>query len=202
MDYGLKKGQTTYPVSEAELADWIRVNDYQDPVFRMILMSATEAAQSYTRRAFLEQEFTILFDGYPGYGTSTGGLDVLRKVPFDEIKLPFAPLIEVDSVKIIRRYGGEETIGSDEYRINTLKEPGTIKFISGKPVLTNDDQLQVEYRSGFGDSPHDVPLTIRLAILQAAGYLYEHRGDCSPENALFNSGAASSLISYRVYEVL
>jgi uncharacterized phiE125 gp8 family phage protein len=198
MRYTLKQGETTYPVSEAELADLLALDGYTDPLLRILLHSATTAAIAFTGRAFLNQQFTIQFDGYPGYGTETGGLDMLRRVPADWVELPYAPLVSIQSVKFIDHDGDETVIDLADLVIDTLHEPGRFKFRRGTPVLSNNTRFIIEYTSGYGEDPEAVPFAIRLAILQAAGYLYEHRGECTADSAITKSGAAAALVPFRM----
>ena len=199
MRYTLKQGQTTYPVSEAELADLLRLDDYTDPILRILLQTATSAASSFTGRAFLNQEFVIQWDGYPGYGTETGGIDMLRRVPAEWVELPYAaPLVSVDSVSFVDIDNDETIIPLNELVVDTIHEPGRFKFRRGLPVLRNDTRFIVEYTAGYGENPEDVPFGIRHAILQAAGYMYEHRGECEAGSAITKSGAAATLMPFRM----
>jgi uncharacterized phiE125 gp8 family phage protein len=198
MRYTLKQGPTTYPVSEAELADLLALDNYTDPLLRILLHSANTAAISFTGRAFLNQEFTIQWDGYPGFGTETGGLDMLRRVPAEWVELPYAPLVSIQSVKFIDLDGLETVIDLSELVIDTINEPGRFKFRRGAPVLPSNTRMVVEYTSGYGEDPEGVPFAIRLAVLQAAGYLYEHRGECTADSAITKSGAAAALMPFRM----
>jgi len=198
MHYGLKAGPTTYPVSEAELADLLRLDDYQEPTLKFLLESAVSSAIAYTGRAFLEQTYTIQWDGYPGKGTPTKGIDVLHRIPDEWIELPYPPLLSVESVKTIDRDGLETLIDPTEYVLDLINQPGRLRFKNGYPALYSGDRLVIDYTAGYGDSPHDVPYAIRHGILVAAGYMYEHRGECSAASALMDSGAAQILQPYRM----
>ena len=199
MRYTLKQGPTTYPVSEAELADLLALDDYTEPMLRILLQSATSAAIAFTGRAFLNQEFVVQWDGYPGYGTQTGGLDSLRRVPVEWVELPYAaPLVSVDSVSFVDLDNEELVIPLDELVVDTINEPGRFKFRRGLPLLKTDTRMIVEYTAGYGVNPEDVPFAIRHAILQAAGYMYEHRGECEAGSAITKSGAAATLTPFRM----
>ena len=199
MRYGLQAGPTTYPVSEAELADLLRLDSYEDPTFKFTLHTATQAVIAYTGRALLEQTYTIQFDGYPGVGTETRGLDQLRTVPYRWIELPYPPLISVQSVKIVDQEGDEDVIPSTDYRLDLINQPGRINFKGYFPNIGRNEFLTIEYTAGYGDKAQDVPFGIRQSILMTAAYLYEHRGDCeSGESAIMQSGAGAALIPYKI----
>lgn len=199
MRYGLRAGPTTYPVSEAELADLLRLDSYEDPTFKFLLQTATEAVIAYTGRALLEQSYTIQYEGYPGKGTKTLGLDQLRLVPDRWIELPYPPLMTVESVKVVDVDGDETIVPPEQYRLDLINQPGRINFKGNYPAINDTEFLVIEYTAGYGDNPNDVPAAIRHAILMTAAYLYEHRGDCeSGESALLQSGAGKVLIPYRI----
>ena len=199
MQYGLQPGPTTYPVSEAELADLLRLDSYEDPTFKFLLHTATQSVIAYTGRALLEQTFKIQFEGYPGAGTETLGLDRLRLVPNRWIELPYPPLMSVETVKIVDQEGAEEVIPATDYRVDTINQPGRLNFKGYWPNLGRYDLMVIEYTAGYGEKAQDVPFGIRQAILMTAAYLYEHRGDCeSGASAIMQSGAGAALIPYRI----
>jgi uncharacterized phiE125 gp8 family phage protein len=198
MRYAIKAGPTTYPVSEAELADWLKVDNYQDPKFLFALESATQSVISYLGRALLEQEYTIQFQNYPGKGTITGGLDRLRLVPDEWIDLPYPPLISVEEVRIEREDGEVEVIDPMDYRIDLISQPGRITFKRRYPAMNEGDFLSIDYIAGYGDKAQDVPFGIRQAIIIAAAYAYEHFGQCEAGSVIMDSGAAAALIPYKV----
>lgn len=199
MRYTLRQtGNCKHPVSEAELADLLVVSDYKDPTFAFILQSATSAAMAYTGRAFINQEFTVQWDGYPSIGTATGGLDSLRKIPMSWIELPYPPLVQIQSIKIIDRMGEVEEIDLDEITVDTIHEPGRFAFRKGWINIPDESRLQVNYKAGYGENADDVPFAIKHAILQIAGYMYEHRGQCDAGSALKDSGALAALSPFRI----
>jgi uncharacterized phiE125 gp8 family phage protein len=198
MRYGLKSAQTTYPVSEAELADLLRLDDYTDPNLKFMLHSATDAAIAHTSRSFLTQEHTIQWDGVPGNGPRDVALRPVRFIEDTWIELPYAPLIQVKTVKTIDLQNNEQTIATSNYAVDTISQPGRIRFLNGYPAVTDGTRLQVVYDSGYGANPEQVPFAIRHGILMAAAYLYEHRGECDAGSAIYKSGADKVLNPYRI----
>lgn len=198
MKYRLNAAQTTYPVSEAELVDLLRLDDYTDPNLKFMLHSATDAVIGFIGRSLLKQEYTIQWDGFPGKGTETGGLESLRLVPDAWISLPYGPLIAVKSVTVIDLDGNVETTPSTDYVVDNLTAPGRLRFPYGFSAIIERTRLQIVYDAGYGENPEDVPHAIRYGILIAAGYLYEHRGECSAGSAITDSGAAKVLQPYRM----
>jgi uncharacterized phiE125 gp8 family phage protein len=198
MRYSLKQGKLKYPVSEAELGDLLVLSDYTDPTLRILLNSATSAAMAYTGRAFINQEMLIQWDGYPGFGTPTNGLDPLRRIAPEWIELPYPPLVEVESVTLFDRDGEPEAIDLVDVQVDTVADPGRLKFNKGGLVIPDTYRLQIKYTAGYGENAEDVPLGIRYGILQVAGFMYEHRGQCDAGSALIKSGAVHTLGAFRL----
>jgi uncharacterized phiE125 gp8 family phage protein len=196
MRYTVKGGPTTYPVSEEELAAWLRIEGpCNDPKFLFALETATQAVISYSGRAMLEQEYSIQFDEYPGTGTKTLGLERLDLRPVEWIDLPYPPLISVDQVSTKDVDGNVTVIPSSEYRVDDFSEPGRLQFY-GNPVNFRD-LLTITYKAGYG-SRDDVPFGMRQAVLTAAAYAYDHFGQCDAGSIIQESGAAALLIPYRM----
>jgi uncharacterized phiE125 gp8 family phage protein len=179
MHYGLTLEPVQSPVTPQEFASWLRLDDATDPNLQFILNAATEKSIAYTGRVFIEQTITVQYDGYPGKGSSTLGLDALRPVPFEWIDLPYPRLISVESVVTEDEDGTQTVIDPNDYRVDTRSEPGRLNFKNSFPILNTDQFLIVEYKAGYGE-PGDVPYGIKLAIMKIGAYMYEHRGDCDP----------------------
>jgi len=196
MRYTVKGGPTTYPVSEEELAAWLRIDGpCNDPKFLFALETATQAVISYSGRALLEQDYTIQFDEYPGTGTKTLGLDKQMLRPDEWVELPYPPLIEVVQVTTTDVDGNVTIVPSTDYRVDNFSEPGRLQFYTF-PVGYRD-LLTVTYKAGYG-SRDQVPFGIRQAVLTAAAYAYEHFGQCDAGSIIQESGAAALLIPYRM----
>lgn len=195
--YALQKGNSVCPATEQDLKDFLRLDDSQCGNLTIYLESAKDAVIAYLGTALLEQEFTVVFDGYPFKGTQTYGLSQDAVIPKDWISLPYGKDAVIDSVKIITDTD-EQTITSENYVIDNYSIPSRIKFITSFPYGCDTGRLAITYTSGFGTDTEDVPLAIRLGLLQVAGYLYEHRGECSPASLIADAGASIALNPYRI----
>lgn len=87
----------------------------------------------------------------------------------------------VQSVSAIKYYDSDNALQvatlSDFYVLGT-KSRTTIKPKPGKswPVVFNrDDAIKVEYVIGYGDTPNDVPQTVRHALMMLVAHYYENR---------------------------
>jgi uncharacterized phiE125 gp8 family phage protein len=78
--------------------------------------------------------------------------------------------------------------------------PGRVVLNAGETwptALRDRAAIELVYTAGFGDAAADVPFTIKRAIQQVAGYLYENRGTgCSAQFALAQTGALQIASEY------
>ena len=77
-------------------------------------------------------------------------------------------------------------------------KPFIIRFDTFPTITLDEDELtlDVTYTSGYG-TIDDVPINIKMAVLNLAAYMYEHRGECDAAQALYKSGAADMVVNYK-----
>lgn len=200
--YALKVGESICPATEQDLKDYLRIEDESCGSLEFYLASANKAVIAFIGQALIENEYTLVFDGYPFYGTQTYGLSRDTTTFQEWIDLPYANLLEVESVEILDNEDGTATeVEPEDYLLDSFSSPSRIRFLK-MPVMGLRDRLKIVYTAGYGTDTEDVPKGIRLGIVQVAGYLYDHRGECSPEEAITKSGAGMALNPYRVYTKL
>lgn len=200
--YALKAGEAICPATEQDLKDYLRIEDESCGELEFYLDAANKAVVSFLGQALIENEYTLVFDGYPFNGTQTYGLSRDTAVWQDWIELPYANLLSITSVKVIDyEDNSETTITSADYLLDSFSSPARIRF-TNKPVMGLRDRIKIVYKAGYGTDTENVPKGIRLGIVQVAGYLYDHRGECSPEEAITKSGAGMALNPYRVFTKL
>lgn len=196
--YALVKGPSVCPATEQELKDFLRLDDESCGSLQIYLESAKDAVIAYLGTALLEQEYTIVFDGYPYDGTATYGLSRDTAFLQDWVKLPYAKLMELVSVEVIDEENNVTAVDSADYFVDIYSTPARIRFGQGFPATYDFERLKITYMAGYGTDTEDVPLAIRLGILQVAGYLYEHRGVCQPATLISDAGATIALNPYRI----
>jgi uncharacterized phiE125 gp8 family phage protein len=200
--YALKVGESICPATEQDLKDYLRIEDESCGSLEFYLDAANKAVIAFIGQALIENEYTLVFDGYPFNGTATFGLSRDTTTFQEWIELPYANLLEIESIDILDNEDGTATeVEPEDYLIDTFSSPARIRFIR-LPVMGLKDRLKIVYKAGYGTDTEDVPKGIRLGIVQVAGYLYDHRGECSPEEAITKSGAGMALNPYRVYTKL
>ena len=178
------------PITLQELADWLVV-DVNDPILQAVSISATDATIQFLGYELLTRTYTATEWDYPFTGTQVRPQVSRPDYVYDQlIPLPYANLISVASVEVF----GQATT-------NFIERSDAIVLNNPSILVTDykgnvDPAIQVVYDAGYGSDVSDIPAVIRQAIVMAAAYLYEHRGDCAAGEALRKSGAAELLVPY------
>ena len=173
------------PVTNAQAADFIGVDD-TDPILPGLLLSATDAVIRAIQYDLDPRDWTLTLWEWPIVGTRTA--PNLARAPYSfkrEIELPYAALV---SVSAVTSYG-------DPVTDFTQRETSIImpRGLAKETYKDNDEPaIVVEYRAGFDP----VPEAIRQAIIMVTAFLFEHRGACDGQEALWRSGAKSLLLPW------
>lgn len=144
------------PVTVEELRSHARiaVNDYDD-ILNQAIVAARERCEGFCRRSLIDQTLDIWYDSFE--------MGVIENIP----RGPVRSLLGIYTYD----YGSIETVVSDEiYRIHG----NTIIFSDWVPLIRPRLGLKLQIVSGFGDDPEDVPMSIRMGILEYATHLFEH----------------------------
>ena len=173
------------PATDAELAAFIGVDD-TDPILPGLLLSATDAVIRAIQYDLEPRDWVLTLWEWPIYGTRT--YPNISRAPYNlkrEVQLPYAALISVASVTV---YG--DAVTEFVQRDTSIVLP---RGLEREGYLDNDEPaILVEYRAGFDP----VPEPITQAVLMVAAFLFEHRGACDGQEALYRSGAKSLLIPW------
>lgn len=157
------------PVSLLEVKRHVRAVDFDDDdeMLALYLKAATNNAETFTGRAFIDQIIDYYVDSYPTNGSTW-------------IELPKPPLIEMIGV-----FGGETEYPADSYVLDTASRKARIGIPSGgswpQNVAGSLNAMRVRYRAGYVVDPeesptvHNVPSDIKAAILLEVGHLYANR---------------------------
>lgn len=176
-----------------------------------LIAEARELIEAMTGIAFITQVWTLAIDRWPNgaepwwNGTRQMAISELHASgPHRAVDLPRYPLQAVDSVTLYDEASNASAVTiANVFDVDTYRTPGRMVLKSGAtwPVaLREANAIEIEYTTGFGDTPADVPAILKRAIKQVASYLHAHYGDeCQPEDAL---GAARGLLaSYAVKRI-
>lgn len=193
----------TPPVGVPLLRDsYLKLPDNSDDEMLRNLIDASVAyIEGKLNLAFITQSWRMTLDHWPGNreawwnGVRVAHINTLTSVDASEQVIPIFPLISVDS---ITADGNAVNVG-ETFVVDTTSEPGRIVLALGQtwPVITNltANAIVIEFTSGFGPNPEDIPGDAKLAIIKMAEYMYEHTG-CAADEAYKKSGARGFLQNY------
>lgn len=197
------------PVSPVELQEHVVADDgILCPIKADgLIAAAREQIEETLGIAMITQTWIVALDRWP-----TGQepwWDGVRQGAMSELsgsnktyELPRFPLISVTGVNVYNEAGSATAVNvSNTFDIDTYQRPGRISLKQGAvwPVaLRSVNAIEITYTAGFGATKDDVPFALRQAVMMLAGYLWEHRGECSIGSAYHDSGAASVASRYAV----
>jgi uncharacterized phiE125 gp8 family phage protein len=131
-------------------------------------------------------------DGWLGRAIGMQTLEARADVFRDCMRLPFAPIADITSVKYLDGTAAEVTILPTEYELRG----SLIGSAFGKrwpSVLAQPESVRIQYQAGYTT----LPPAIRAAILLMTGDLYANR-----ETAVVGTGAAAIPMSTTVENLL
>lgn len=136
-----------------------------DTLLILMVQTVSDFVERYTRRILLTTQFLTLRDGFPLCIT-------LRKSPFQSL------------VRFQYYYNGVlTTIDQSLYQITRSNDYVSIKLLGDNQWPTDIDNrsqsVEIEFKAGYGDSPSDIPISLKMGMLNHIAALYANRGDCS-----------------------
>lgn len=176
----------------------------KDTQIELYITSARQMIEEYTGLALITQTWKMTIDHWPGgcgewwEGVRDGAIqDLVSSGRQSNILLPRYPLQSIDGITA----DDVAVTVADVFIVDTSQKPGRLVIKRGATwpvILDNANGIEITYTTGYGTNATDVPAALRLAIIQAASYMFEHRGDCETSSAMEKSGAMSLIKSYMV----
>lgn len=180
-------------ISLGEMKDFLRVDhDDEDSLILSLVMAATEYAQSYTNRQFVNATLKQYLDGFPHDD--------------DRIVLPRVPVVSVTSIQYTDEDGDTQTVSSSNYVVSIPDNAwGQITLVDDASWPDDEadqaDAVVITFVAGHGSNNTTVPDTAKTAIKMLAADMYEHR-EANTETKLNQNSAVMWLLdSLRVPEV-
>lgn len=165
------------PVTAEKLADYLGL-DYSasdDALLNAHLLTACGWYIAHTNNELLQRNYKLKFDRYPS-SDSYGGLSPVFSASDAWIDIPLTPVSSVT-----------------DCTFDDVPELFSADLDSKPPRIFTDNYGQnivINYVAGYATAD-DIPSNAILGINMMAGYLFDHRGSCSIDNAAVDSGAAS-----------
>lgn len=196
------------PVSLAEVKAWLRIDTSdEDALLASLIGAATDAAEQYTRRAFINQTIRLTvdlassrLDDMLGDGVYDLPVSALFGDMPQVIELPRPPVSSITSVTTYNTAGTSSTFASSNYSLNA---DGTRLYLNQGCSWPSDLRpiaaCEILYVAGYGASASSVPQAIKTAILMHIAHLYESRGVC---DGAVPAGCANLLRQYRIMDGL
>lgn len=135
-----------------------------DDYITRLLTSCRSHTESRLRRAFVETEFRLSFDGFP---TSR------------DIELFPAQVTEVSAVTYFDANGDPQTLDAEQYVVDTDNAPGRIVLLPdycwpstqcGRP-----NSVSITFTAGYGEDGDAVPANVKQAIGLLLAHHYDNR---------------------------
>lgn len=177
-------------VSLDEVKAQLKITGTDEDVFlTSLIKTASLFFESFTKQ-------TLITKTYKTYRTI-----------WDIFQLRRCPLQSIVSIKYYDTDAVLQTLDSSDYYIVKDNFFGKICFDEDfeLPSLRNrPQQIEIEFKSGFGDDDTSIPADIQQGLLEHIAYMYENRGDCINSNcsniAIPNS-TKLAYIKYKIQEV-
>jgi uncharacterized phiE125 gp8 family phage protein len=159
---------TELPVTLGEAKLHARIDeDADNALVPGLVRTATELAESYSRRAIMRQTWKLNLDAWPTCGF---------------VEMPKAPLVSVTHIKTYDDSDVATEFSGASYQVDAVTRPGriTVRSTASWPTPTRTmNGIEIQFVCGYATDPANVPAVIKNAILAMVAFLYENRGDAA-----------------------
>ncbi|MCW8918915.1 MAG: head-tail connector protein [Gammaproteobacteria bacterium] len=148
------------PVTLAEAKAHTRADDADDALLAALITAGREYVESETARVLIERTGVLSLDRFPSV-----------------IRVPGAPLVSVEALRYLDIEGQQQTLPSDQYRVDASSAPGRITPAPGvawPATLFVPGAVSIDLTVGYGTAD-DVPGVLKQALLLLVGHWYENR---------------------------
>ena len=151
------------PVTLDEAKEWLRVDGTdQDGTIDTLILAATEWAEGYTRRAFVDREIETTFGSFPAINV--------------DAYLPKPPVGNITAITYVDSDGTAQVF--DESTVTIEKLTGLARVNPDEPDWPQGVfSCEFVYTAGYGPTGGSVPEEIKTAILIATAQMFEVRVD-------------------------
>jgi uncharacterized phiE125 gp8 family phage protein len=172
------------PLFVDDVRNYLRLDDdVEETLIVALIAAARQWAENYTGRAFITRTVNQFHDSFNYHNTYipegfyTG---IHKNHPDAFIELAMTPIATFTEVKAIDDAGSETTWDAANYYVDTVRDVPRLVLRDGGSFpsdLRSANGLKLVYDAGYGASPINIPVAIKMAMMQYCTFMYEHRGD-------------------------
>jgi len=170
------------PFTADDVADFIGLplplSDADTAIIEALSKAAVQQYIDRTGREMLARDYTWKASRHPERVPSYGGLGASPAALSWWIELPVSPVSAIASVTV-------DDVVTTGYQFEPDHIPARLVMDS-----YTGGAIVIEYTAGYATAA-EVPDSARLGAMMLAAYLYDHRGACSVDDAVNNSGAGA-----------
>jgi uncharacterized phiE125 gp8 family phage protein len=184
----LLSGPAVEPLTLAEAKAYLRVeHDDDDDVIAALIAGARVHFEAQTRRALITQSWRLVRDAWPDDGRI--------------VVLP-VPLRSLAAARVYRLDGSTQALDVAGFVADVAAAPAVLSFAAGALPAPGRvfAGIELDIDVGYGDTPADVPESLRQAIRVLVAHWYENRGLIATGAgvAVLPQSVAALLAPYRV----
>ena len=156
---------TVKPVTDAEIRLHLHIDSAEgSALVNTYIDTATRYCERLQNRAYLDQIWNLVIDGWPAG---------------DIIQIPLPPLQAISSVIYYGTGNTANTMTTTVYHVDTDNEPGSISLAYGEvwpgDTLRPVNGIVIKFTCGYGSVATAVPEMPKQAIKLLVGHWFEHR---------------------------
>jgi uncharacterized phiE125 gp8 family phage protein len=164
-----------------EVKNFLRVDStLDDTLIENYIKTATEIVESYLGRSLLNKTYKMVLDKFPFCESNPVYLSELgQKYNNGSIYLPILPVSSITSVVYKDMADASNTVSSTYYYLDDTNYRVCLKQDKywSDFITREESSVEITFVAGYGEAS-DVPSTIKIALMNYIGQMYDSRGMC------------------------
>ena len=176
------------PVGLSEVKAHLRLDHaHEDEYLRPLIQASVGFVEEYLGRSLLTQVWRLTWEKEKVYPSQLSA----SREDFSSVCLPYPPLRAILSVNRLMSTGEKKPIRRHRLEMNH-QIPRLVFADVPEPV-------EIEFETGYGDRPIDIPPVIRQAVLMSVADFYENRDSERDAGALSRNALVREMLdTYRI----